>query len=77
MGSILEGLKIPFTKFLWLSNYSSSIRQLENQQNRWVPHIKPSIISIQILRHAIVNPDSDNGSFFGEIEIREYYFERE
>jgi hypothetical protein len=44
-GSILKGLKTPFTKFLMESNYSTLIPLSENQKNICVSHIKPSIIS--------------------------------
>jgi len=73
-GSILEGLKIPFTKFLMaikLFELDTSVRESAKQLGlayNTVYHL------YQILRHAIIITDSDNGSFSGEIEMDESYF---
>jgi transposase len=73
-GSILEGLKIPFTKFLMAimlfgleTSVNESAKQLGFAYNT-VYHL------YQTLRHAIIISDSDNGSFSGEIEMDESYF---
>jgi len=73
-GSILEGLKTPFTKFLMaikLFELDTSVRESAKQLGlayNTVYHL------YQILRHAIIVTDSDNGSFSGEIEMDESYF---
>jgi len=73
-GSILEGQKIPFTKFLMaikLFELDTSVRESAKQLGlayNTVYHL------YQILRHAIIITDSDNGSFSGEIEMDESYF---
>ena len=73
-GSVLEGLKIPFTKFLMaikLFELDTSVRESSKQLGlayNTVYHL------YQILRHAIIISDSDNGSFSGEIEMDESYF---
>jgi len=73
-GSILEGLKTPFTKFLMaikLFELDTSVRESAKQLGlayNTVYHL------YQILRHAIIITDSDNGSFSGEIEMDESYF---
>jgi transposase len=73
-GSILEGLKIPFTKFLMaikLFELDTSVRESAKQLGlayNTVYHL------YQTLRHAIIISDSENGSFSGEIEMDESYF---
>ena len=73
-GSILEGLKTPFTKFLMaikLFELDTSVRESAKQLGlayNTVYHL------YQILRHAIIFTESDNGSFSGEIEMDESYF---
>jgi transposase len=73
-GSILEGLKVPFTKFLTaikLFELDTSVRESAKQLGlayNTVYHI------YQILRHAIVLTDTNNQSFSGEIEMDESYF---
>jgi transposase len=73
-GSILEGLKTPFTKFLMaikLFELDTSVRESAKQLGlayNTIYHL------YQILRHAIIVTDSDNGSFSGEIEMDESYF---
>jgi transposase len=73
-GGILEGQKIPFTKFLMaikLFELDTSVRESAKQLGlayNTVYHL------YQILRHAIIITDSDNGSFSGEIEMDESYF---
>jgi transposase len=73
-GSILEGLKTPFAKFLMaikLFELDTSVRDSAKQLGlayNTVYHLN------QILRHAIIVTDSDNGSFSGEIERDESYF---
>jgi transposase len=73
-GSILEGLKIPFTKFLMaitLFELDTSVRESAKQLGlayNTVYHIH------QVLRHAIFIAESDNGSFSGETGMDESYF---
>ena len=73
-GSILEGLKIPFTKFLMaikLFELDTSVRESAKQLGlsyNTVYHL------YQILRHAIVITESDNRWFSGEIEMDESNF---
>ena len=73
-GSILRGLKTPFTKFLMaikLFELDTSVRESAKQLGlayNTVYHL------YKILRHAIMITDSDNGSFSGEIEMDESYF---
>lgn len=73
-GSILEMQKIPLTKFLMaikLFELDTSVRESAKQLGlayNTVYHL------YQILRHAIIITDSDNGSFSGEIEMDESYF---
>jgi transposase len=73
-GSILEGLKTPFTKFLMaikLFELDTSVRESAKQLGlayNTIYHL------YQILRNAIIVTDSDNGSFSGEIEMNESYF---
>jgi len=73
-GSVLEGLKTPFTKFLMaikLFELDTSVRESAKQLGlayNTVYHL------YQILRHAIIITEPDNGSFSGEIEMDESYF---
>jgi len=60
-GSILEGLKIPFTKFLMaikLFELDTSVRESAKQLGLAYNTVYPLY---QILRHAIIITDSDNG----------------
>jgi transposase len=72
--SILEGLKVPFTKFLMaikLFELDTSVRESAKQLDlayNTVYHL------YQILRHAIVITDTSYHSFSGEIEMDESYF---
>jgi transposase len=73
-GSILEGMKIPFTKFLMsikLFELDTSVRESAKQLDlayNTVYHL------YQILRYAIVIADTNHQSFSGEIEMDESYF---
>jgi transposase len=73
-GSILEGLKIPFTKFLMaikLFELDTSVRESAKQLGlayNTVYHL------YQILRYAIALTDTNNKSYSGEIEMDESYF---
>ena len=73
-GSILEGLNIPFTKFLMtikLFALDMSVRESAKQLGLAYNTV---YYLYQILRQAIVIPESDNRSFSGEIEMDESYF---
>ena len=72
--SILEGMKIPFTKFLMaikLFELDTSVRESAKQLGlayNTVYHL------YQSFRHAIVISDKNSQSFSGEIEMDESYF---
>jgi hypothetical protein len=73
-GNILEGQKTLSQKFLMaikLFELDTSVRESAKQLGlayNTVYHL------YQILRHAIIITESDNGSFSGEIEMDESYF---
>lgn len=73
-GSILEGLKIPFTKFLMaikLFELDTSVRESAKQLGLAYNTVYRLY---HILRHAIVITDTNYSSFSGEIEMDESYF---
>jgi len=73
-GSILEGLKIPFTKFLMaikLFELDTSFRESAKQLGLAYNTVYRLY---QILCHAIVITDTNYQSFSGEIEMDESYF---
>ena len=73
-GSILEGLKIPFTKYLMaikLFELDTSVRESAKQLGLAYNTVYRLY---QILRHAIVITDKNYQSFSGEIEMDESYF---
>jgi len=71
-GSILEGLKIPFTKFL------VATKLLDTSVRETAKHLGLAYNTVyhlyQMFRHAILLTEADNGSFSGEIEMDESYF---
>ena len=73
-GSILEGLKIPFTKFLMTIKLFELDTSVRESAKRLGLAYNTVYHHYQILRHAILIADSDNGSFCGEIEMDESYF---
>lgn len=73
-GSILERLKVPFTKFLMaikLFELDTSVRESAKQLDL---AYNTGYHLYQILRHAIVITDTNYQSFSGEIEMDESYF---
>lgn len=73
-GSILEGLKVPFTKFLIaikLFELDTSVRESAKQLGLAYNTVYRLY---QILRYAIVLTDTNSQSFSGEIEMDESYF---
>lgn len=73
-GSILEGLKVPFTKFLMaikLFELDTSVRESAKQLGLAYNTVYRLY---QILRYAIVLTDTNSQSFSGEIEMDESYF---
>jgi transposase len=73
-GSVLAGLKIPFTKFLMaikLFELDTSVRESAKQLGLAYNTVYRLY---HILRHAIVITDTNYQSFSGEIEMDESYF---
>jgi len=73
-GSILEGLKVPFTKFLMvikLFELDTSVRESAKQQDLAYNTV---YYLYQILRYVIIIADTNRQSFSGEIEMYESYF---
>lgn len=73
-GSILEGLKVPFTKFLMaikLFELDTSVRESAKQLSLAYNTVYRLF---QIIRHAIVITAISSQSFSGEIEMDESYF---